>query len=674
MVRTTRMQFFAIALLLQSLTDPKVMERVAKLRSSYSRGPKAAGFLLGFKLIIEAVLYRQIELMVTFPEILHLQSDDDLCRWWLNGDERSALRFLDIAQDDAPNSTPVAKSINELLLRVHRTGVDWKKFAEVSVEVSSFARMVLSMAEYCRVTLVRRDGSDLLIGFDQASRQCAAEFLYDLAYEDDYRMLSNAFDYTSNESLKWEEGSFFEDLEMDGIQTSKDVVSIRPLRLKGLHRFAVLGINTALATAIGELTNRKPDIIGEENSLPPATDLFGDLYEEFQAGRWPSLEYGLEFRDAPPQKTLEDIMSGETSTPDPREHLKALLGKDAFLVNSKGTRAAFHLQVLMEGLAKVEPTGRPIELLQIEHSGEPGQRHPPVSVAVRVGQDWHVFYYIDAVGRMTSWVWPFLDGFGDRVRITKIEGVSTDFLLSLCDRPFQYVSRQWKSQKDLNSHLRGVIPELLASLLLTRLGFFPIRTSLKLEGVGELDGLGYRKSADGGECKVVEVKKESTSQAQLRVEIEEFTRKVRLIRQDPDIVEGVLGRPGPVETVSGMFISMAEVGEFTDVGQDEPERSGDFFDTTRTRTEFKSFLDSLENVDFWDCNRFNEELEKADLPPLPVRLLERARFIWDLTGADVDDQFAEWNSLQKAVENDNWMWPDSSDPLIATLDDILRRE
>ena len=119
---------------------------------------------------------------------------------------------------------------------------------------------------------------------------------------------------------------------------------------------------------------------------------------------------------------------------------------------------------------------------------------------------------------------------------------------------------------------------------------------------------------------------------------------------------------------------MAEVGKFTDVEQDEPVRLAGFFDTAGAEAEFKSFLGSLEGIEFWDYNRFNSELEMADLPKVPVRLLERAGFIWDLTGSDVDDQFAEWNILEKAVEKDNWMWPDSSDPLIAILDDILRRE
>ena len=649
MDRKLRMQFFAIALLLKALSEPKAVARLGNVRSDNSHGPRAVGLLLGYKLIIEAALYRQIELMVTFPEILHLQLDDDLCRWWQDADEKNARRFLDVAQNESHKSTSIAKYINDLLLRVIRTGVDWDKFTDVSADVSSFANLILSMAGNCRVTLISGDNPERHDGLDQISRLCAAEYLHDLVYDDHDNTLSRAFDYTRNESLKWEEGSFLEDFHMgeDGIQTSKDVIETRPLRLKRMQEMAGLGINIALEVAVSELMNQERVIRGVENSLILESDLFGDWSEEFQVDRWPSLRYGMEFRDAPPQKTLEEVMSRETSTPDPHEHLKALLGKDAFLANSRGTRAAFHLRVLIEGLARVEPAGTPMELLQIEHSGEPDDPHPPVSVAVSVGQDWHVFYYIDAVGRMTSRIWPFLEGFGSRVHILKIEGVSTDFLLGLCDRPFQYVSRQWKSQKDLNSDLRGVIPELLANLLLTRLGFFPIRPSFELRGIGELDGLGYRNAGHGGECKVLEVKKESTTQAELRAEIEKFTRKIRSIRQNPGIVEEALGRPGPIETVSGIFISMAEVGKLTDLDLDEPELPTGLLDTTTPRVEFKAFLDSLEDVEFWDFARFNTELAEADLPKVPVRLSERAGFIWDLGSSDVDDPFTVWNILEK---------------------------
>ena len=119
---------------------------------------------------------------------------------------------------------------------------------------------------------------------------------------------------------------------------------------------------------------------------------------------------------------------------------------------------------------------------------------------------------------------------------------------------------------------------------------------------------------------------------------------------------------------------MAEVGKFVDMEQDEPDFLTAFLDTRKPKADFRSFLDNLDDVVFWDYNHFNAELERLDLPKVPARLLERAGFIWELSGSTVDDQLTEWNILQKAVENDDWMWPESSDPLIAAFDDILRQE
>ena len=398
------------------------------------------------------------------------------------------------------------------------------------------------------------------------------------------------------------------------------------------------------------------------------------MLDEFEVGRWPSMRYGLTFQNGLPEKELEQIMVDDTSPSDTREYLRTLLGDSAFLVSGMSSNAEFHFRVLIEGLAKTEPTDKQVEVLRIEHASSSDEAHPPVSLAVRVGREWHVFYYIDAVGRMKSWVWPFLDGLGERVKITRIPGVNTEFLLCLCDRAFQYVTRQWKSQKDLNTHLRGIIPELLAALLLANSNYFPVRPSLEIKGIGEIDAIGFKESGGGGECKILEVKRRSTDQMQLRAEIEDFKEKVQSIRQNRRTVEEALGYPGQIETVSGVFISMAEVGDLTDDVSDNPKPFMGLFDPTKSKAEFKSFLKGLNEIEFWDYDRFNRELEAANLPELPIRLLEHARLTWLLPNVYLGEERGMWDVLQKAVENDKWQLPDSSDALKNVLEDTLRSE
>ena len=556
MERTSRIRFFALALLLKALSDSGAMERLSGISSSYSDGNRATGLLLGYKMIVESILYIQVGLIVTRPEILHLQADVELHWWWENSEDKSARRLERITEEDAPNTTLVASYINELLLRVVRAGNRLKEFTEVSADVSSFAQLILSMTGNCRLAVRGGGESALKRDIDWALRLCAAEYLYDLLYVDGDFTLGDAFDYTHAENLELIEDSIVEGLGQPAVETSRDGLVSIARRRRGPHEFSGLGINAALEIAIWKLTGQHRVISRDEVDPPPAEEIFGDILEEFHIDDWPSMIYGLTFQDGVPEEYLEDIMALETSPSDAQERLKTLLGDDAYLVSGMSGNAEFHFRVLIEGLLRAEPTNTPIEVLHIEHAAGPVEAHPPVSLAVLVGRYWQVFYYIDAMGRMKSRVWPFLHGLEERVRITKLQDISTEYLLCLCDRAFQYVTRQWKAQKDLNTDLRGVIPELLAGLLLGRMNYSGVRTTLELKGVGELDAVGYRESAEGGECKVVEVKRRATNQVQLRAETGAFTGKVRRIRQNLRMVEEILGFPGPIETVSALFIDV----------------------------------------------------------------------------------------------------------------------
>ena len=672
MDRTNRIRFFAIALPLRALSDSQAMERLSEMYSSYSDKRKATGLLLGYKLIMESILYRQIDLVVTCPEVLQLQVDEELYRWWSELEGKSARRFKDITEVNAPKSTLVANYINELLLQVDRTGNRLKEFTEACAEVLFFAEVVLSMARNCHLSENRGDDSDSEQDIDLALRLCGAEYLYDLLYDKGDFTLSDAFDYVDSESVEWVEGSILEGLGQPAVETSRDIIGAKPHHHRSLPMTWRLGINAALAIVMQGMTGERRVAFRDDPSLLSAEELFGYMFDEFQVGRWPSMRYGLTFQKGLPEQELEEMMTHEVSPSDTREFLRTLLGDSAFLVSGMSSNAEFHFRVLIEGLVKAEPTGTQIDVLQMEHAGSADQAHPPVSLAVRVGHDWHVFYYIDAIGRMKSWVWPFLDGLGKRVTITRISGVDTEYLLRLCDRAFQYVASQWKTQKDLNGNLRGVIPELLAALLLANSNYIPVRPSLEIKGIGEIDAIGYKGSADGGECKILEVKRRSTDQIQLRAEIEKFKAKIQRARQNLRAIEEALGCAGPIKALSGTFISMARIGDLTDEEPDSAKAFIGLFDSTTAKAEFESFLDGLSEIEFWDYDRFHRELEAANLPELPNGLIEHARLTWMLSDVYLGEERGMPDVLQKAVENDNWQWPDSSHALKDEMEDTLR--
>ena len=547
-----RMRFFAVSSMLKSLSEPEALERLNRMRSRSHCERRAAGLLAGYKLIVETMLYRQIELIVNFPEILQLPADESLQRWWSNSEPKSAHRFKGFVARGAPNSVFVANHVNELLLRVNRTGNCWDRFVDASAHVWSHAGALLTMARSCHSVPLRERDSVTVPDIGYALRQGGAECLHDFVCDRSDRALTDAYDYVRSGSAGWLQPGMPVVHEMFDVETSKDIVRTVPRRRRSVPKFLVLGIDAAIAITSQAPTSLDRVVWESEGDAPPSEDLFGDLLEAFQTGKWPSTRYGLAVHDKLPEKELRDLMSFETSPADPRERLKTQLGDNAFVVSGASSSAEFHFQTLVSGLATTLPGDRPVEVLQIEHAGSKWDPHPSISLAVRVGGDWHVFYCLDAVGRMKSSVWPMLGDLGDRVEVTKLEGVETKFLLGLCDRAFQHVANQWKSQRNLNSHLRGTIPELLAGLLLVHLNFFPTRIGVEVNGIGELDAVGYKDSAEGGECWIVEVKKRSTNQVELRSEIDRFRGKIDSIRDDPGGVEQVLGRrSGSIAKVAG---------------------------------------------------------------------------------------------------------------------------
>jgi len=124
------MQFFAISWMLHALCGAEAQERLDRMRSSLSDGRRTTGLIKGYKLVVETMLYRQIELVVFCPDILHLQGDEALQRWWSNTDQKSARRLNSFASRDAPGSVFVANHINDLLLRLLRAGNRWDRFVD----------------------------------------------------------------------------------------------------------------------------------------------------------------------------------------------------------------------------------------------------------------------------------------------------------------------------------------------------------------------------------------------------------------------------------------------------------------------------------------------------------------------------------------------------------------
>ena len=182
----------------------------------------------------------------------------------------------------------------------------------------------------------------------------------------------------------------------------------------------------------------------------------------------------------------------------------------------------------------------------------------------------------------------------------------------------------------------------------------------------------FRESVNGGECRLVEVKRQSTNQNQLHTEMTDFNKKVEKARRRIGEIERMLGFTGQTNQVSGLFISMAEVGDLNDAAPERPEQFPGFFDTPDVRVEFKAFLESLSVIEFWDYTRFKRELAAVGLPDIPISLLEEANLTWELPDVDIADQDELWGLLDEAVQEDQWQDPADGSAVKDRVEDILR--
>ncbi len=662
-----RLQFFALAYLLKTFSDRDSIRRLEVIYKERSKPQKRNELLLGYKLAIETLLYRQLEMTIESPQILGLELDNDLYNWWRDSESRTRKEFNVVIREDTPNSTPIVNYIHDLLVQIVQCGTVWHRFTLAAKDVSQFSHTVLSLTEHYRINARRSNLEYQVQDIEQALRLCGAESLYDDFFAMDGDYINRAFDYTHPGLATWEDGNILEDFEMFELRTSRDVIGIRQTDRRSSSEHLAPGIYVGAAMALHRMGIVDRLIYCGEDQLPSENDLFGTMLEKFRKGHYPSVEYGLIERSEIPREKLEPLMLTISSAKDPLERLRDSFSNTAYLASSLSSNAEFHCEVLLRGILAMGSAAKEVDVLQIEHTGRPNEIHPPVSLAIRVRSDWQVFYNIDAAGRMGSPVWRILDRLG--ITPEKVEGVSTQQLLSLCDRPFQYVSTRLKKQKDLNSHLRGELPELLATLLLVYSGFNPVRKSLELSGIGEFDAVGFSGSDGGGECKIIEVRRAPKNQIRLQAEIEDFARKLGQVRSDPSPLEKKLGCPGPIHRAPGLFITMADVGEIT-VGESKgTDTHLGIFDSSQALADFGAFLDNLHDIDFWDCNRFRNELLAAGLPDLPVRLLEDTTMVWEVTDyftGKVDDV---WDTLSKAVRDADWRWPGSEDALMTTLRD-----
>ena len=111
-------------------------------------------------------------------------------------------------------------------------------------------------------------------------------------------------------------------------------------------------------------------------------------------------------------------------------------------------------------------------------------------------------------------------------------------------------------------------------------------------------------TADGGDCMIIEVKKQSATQHDLKNYIHRFHETVLLADADRSTIAELVGCSASIRSVSGRLISMAKDVDMSDLA----EQFG---------------------IEFWNFDIFVDELYRAFFSERHIELLQESLLGWE---------------------------------------------
>ena len=607
------------ALVLKSLSTPMaldLLEAICRLRGLEPESGAAYYRLVnGYKLVAATALYGMLSSVTTYPMTLGLEEDRKVLDWWMfhqsNGGGALHAAFTDkeskqarIASriDEAISAIPIADSWHEMINALGDAGsfgeVLWKSAlagsvsmfnqtdAQVDIEHALQGGAVERLFDYLDGRVLRSAYRYIWRGTNQrrqTPRQSQGASLGDIETHIDQRLL---FNYTGSLMPNWESG----------------VIAAMVITLRELN--------------IIDSTEDMYKLLGQTMNSPLGMKTF---LNQIIGGRFPSLMLGLKL---PLSLSIQDweFLQSTTRLVSAKDTLAALLGNESRVVASNDPTDAMDFEIVMVGVTSVLKDAGTIEVIRIQHS-DTSDGLTWYSIAVRVPRyglmsnlsKWWVFFKIYGEGMpepdltvAANHTIRTIERFKDRVALTELQGIGTQELLDICEPgTWRYLLKKAERLVDVNADLRGVLPELLAAIQLAHEGYQKIRVSTKPRALGgrEADVIGFKYTAEGSRCLVIEVKGQADSVNELSRQLESLASKLDTLRMRLPQLAEEMDYDGEVVDVSGRFISMAPLDKFTH---------------------------DFDSVDLWAFDRFVGELKKAGVPKRIIDLLESTSLAEDL--------------------------------------------
>ena len=621
LTQVDRLKLMSNAMLIKSLCSETAFDRMLEIRDRVFLGPEVTvnDLALGYKLVVQSGLWGLLDGIIYSPELLGLEPDHHLFRWWsiVQGDDGTTLKAA-ICDPDS-DLARVACGIDDLITAYLRAGVSWDGISEANKRAEKLADELLEIAHTCRASVPT--DSEPNQGPDRILLLSTVDLLQDSWVEN---AGSPKFRYGRRKPTVWKHLELFGQSMFD-IQTHRDHMNALPeydyTEFKPNWLIGKLSAITVSLQETGQWSEalEDPHSLLRQNSDPDSCWKAGKRIFRVTPGLdLAGLEYGLKRPPAPPPKILPSL-SAQVSLSDPADRLAALLGRRPSLIASRDSASKSHIETIVSGLALRLPDEDPIEIQRIVHGSEANGPNE-VSLALRMSSgtssDWWVFdrpYRADGLDPNDDQMVARIDNIGRRlsrdIEWIDLINVPVKSLLSLCDsRSFRRLLDQFEEQERVTRAIRRAIPELLSGLLLSQSGYYQVRVSLKVtfppDIDREIDVVGMRFTTAGCECKIIEVKGQSDSAHALEKHIHKFYETMRLVDTHRSVIEDAFGSAEPIRSVSGLFISMAKDVKLSDEAR-------------------------LPGTDFWDFDGFVEELLEAGFDELYVGLLQDSLLVWE---------------------------------------------
>ena len=605
--RVARLGFVADADALHALCNATAVVALEAEAESLQRRDRR-NFLDGYRLAVATPLFGLANFVVANANLLGLEHDGRLWNWWEYGERHGGAPITSAVSDPSSGVGRLCSAFDRLMaaLRVSdRRSRDYGLAETVSAveTVGAFASLMQkAVAEYAIVSL---DTEERPSSSDSFFRLCLIERVSD--YMDETPHYSSAYRLVWRHKESWrpvdDEFVMRTETPLDRVFSLPTGSSVPTEWAKGLG----FGFDTVLRSAGLYLTG---DARPGEFDLARWLGKFRQIIQRlFSDGEWPSLHYGAsEFDQSSVDRALEEL-EYEVVDVSPQDRLASILGPDTVqLQTSAAFGDFFDFEVWLTGMISVHD-GDTLQVLRVTHSVD-GDNRDWVSFAIRSPiyglwsnlSKWRLFYKMYHEGHITDSdvaralqeVEALLSRFDGELDVANVAGVSDADLLSYVKlQAFDSMKALSRKAIDTNAELRGRYAELLAGLWLDGRGYDCVRVALKRASLGkfEYDAVGVKD----GKCLVVEVKSGSVVDRKLREQIVRLDEKVRLLQCRLPALQQALGSSDPVDGVSGLFVSLADLESF-DPGE--------------------------HTCELWNRNRFVSELKAVGLPDEIVGLLD----------------------------------------------------